>query len=83
MLTNYDEVSELRDFFYENLIPQATKMIENEIKVPTGRIVVIIGSDSRFITSLHLINSLINQYYKQLIYQYLKRDFSRDPDPAF
>ena len=55
-------------------------MISREVSVmvPTGRIVVIIGSDQRYMTSLRLITRFINDYYRKLIYQYLRRDFGQD-----
>ena len=80
MLTNRDELPELRTFLYDHLIPQATQMISKEVSVmvPTGRIVVIIGSDQRYMTSLRLITCFVNEYYRKLIYQYLRRDFGKD-----
>ena len=57
-------------------------MISKEIRVMVGagRIVDIIGSDARFMTSLHLITRFVNEYYQKLIYRYLRRDsFGQDP----
>ena len=45
MLNQHDELPELRVFLVNDLTQALSKMIENEIRVPTGRIIVSIGSD--------------------------------------
>ena len=46
--------------------------------VTTGRIMDVIGSDLRYMTSLQLITRFLNTYYKDLVEKYLNRDFGDD-----
>ena len=46
------ELPDLRIFLYETLIPNSVQLINSEVRLPTGRIIDIIGSDLRYMTSL-------------------------------
>ena len=76
--TSRAEIQDLRLFLFETLIPNATKLISQEVRVTTGRIMDVIGSELRYMTSLQLIKRFLNTYYKDLIDKYLNRDFGDD-----
>ena len=61
----------LKDF-----IPKATDFIQREVRlsVPSGRILDVMGTELRFVTSCQLIQRFLDEYYRAMIRDLLENE---------
>jgi hypothetical protein len=77
-----EDLEKMRGMFSE-FIPKATEFLSREVRVgvPSGRIIDVMGTELRFVTSCQLIQRFIDEYYRALIRDLLENEailFAKD-----
>jgi hypothetical protein len=70
-----EDLKRQQDFFDE-FIPRATEFISKEVRVgvPSGRILDVMGTELRFVTSCQLIQRFVNEFYRTLVRDLLENE---------